>query len=312
MARKLRIEYPGAIYHVTNRGNHDEPIFKDDVDRNQFLATLGEACLKTNWKVHAYCLMLNHFHLVIETPQANLVLGMKWFLGIYTSRLNRRHKIAGHVFGGRYKTLIVDGGDGGYLHKVCNYVHLNPVRAKLLKKKQALKDFLWSSYPMYLRPPSKRVKWLQVERELAEVGIKRDDTAGRRRYAKVMEDRRLNSKPGEWKNIRRGWMLGSSAFKEWLLEQGGEGLSEHLSLEERVEIEEKKGERIIWEELRKLRWHEADLKIRLKTDAKKVRIALRLRRETVLTLDWVASRLEMGCRHTLVNCLKKVKNNALL
>ena len=84
MARQLRVEYEGAIYHVINRGDRREPIFKDDRDRVRFLETLGEACLKTDWQVHAYNLMSNHFHLVLETPRANLVAGMKWFLGTYT------------------------------------------------------------------------------------------------------------------------------------------------------------------------------------------------------------------------------------
>ena len=86
MARKLRVEYAGAVYHLMNRGDRREPIFRDDEDRQKFLTTLGEACLKTGWQVHALCLMGNHFHLVVETPQANLVAGMKWFLGTYTSR----------------------------------------------------------------------------------------------------------------------------------------------------------------------------------------------------------------------------------
>jgi hypothetical protein len=85
MVRKLRVEYPGAIYHVMNRGDRRAPIFKDDLDRQRFLATLGKASAKTGWQVHAYCLMENHFHLVVETPLANLVVGMKWFLGTFTS-----------------------------------------------------------------------------------------------------------------------------------------------------------------------------------------------------------------------------------
>ena len=92
MARKLRIQYPGAIYHVMSRGDRREPIFVDDHDRERFLETLTEACQKTGWQLHAFCLMSNHFHLVLETPQANLVAGMQWFLGTYTSRFNRRHK----------------------------------------------------------------------------------------------------------------------------------------------------------------------------------------------------------------------------
>jgi len=120
MARKVRVEYPGAIYHVMNRGDRREEIFRDDDDRQRFLSTLGEACAKTGWQVHALCLMSNHFHLVIETPQGNLVAGMKWFLGTYTSRFNRRHKLFGHLFSGRYKALIVDGSGNGYLKTVCD------------------------------------------------------------------------------------------------------------------------------------------------------------------------------------------------
>src|ERR1041384_1526022 len=103
MARKLRVEYPGAIYHVMNRGDRREPIFKDDEDRAQFVATLREACLKTDWQVHAYCLMPNHFHLVVETPRANLVAGMHWLSGVYTKRFNIPHQLCGHVLAGRYK-----------------------------------------------------------------------------------------------------------------------------------------------------------------------------------------------------------------
>jgi REP element-mobilizing transposase RayT len=98
MARKLRVEYPGAVYHVMNRGDRREAIFRDDKDREMFMSTLGEVCGKTGWEVHALCLMGNHFHLVVETPRGNLVAGMKWFLGTYTGRFNRRHKLFGHLF----------------------------------------------------------------------------------------------------------------------------------------------------------------------------------------------------------------------
>jgi putative transposase len=141
MPRALRIQYPGAIYHVINRGDRREPIFRDDVDRRRFITTLGEVCAKTDWQVHAYVLMPNHFHLVIETPNPNLVAGMKWFLGTYTTRFNHRHKLAGHLFSGRYKALIVDGSGNGYLRTVCDYVHLNPVRADLLRPEQPLVTF---------------------------------------------------------------------------------------------------------------------------------------------------------------------------
>src|SRR5260221_10343944 len=138
MPPNLRVQYPGAIYHIMNRGDRREKIFKDDDDRHRFLKTMAEACEKTGWQVHAYCLMSNHFHLVVETPQPNLVAGMKWLLGTYTIRFNRRHQEFGHVFSGRYKSLIVDGSGSGYLKSVRDYVHLNPVPASVLKPKDGL------------------------------------------------------------------------------------------------------------------------------------------------------------------------------
>jgi len=179
-----------------NRGDRREAIFKDDRDRNCFLETLAEACGKTNWLVHAYCLMGNHFHLVVETPKPNLVAGMKWFLGTYTSRFNRRHKLFGHLFSGRYKSLVVEGSGNGYLRTVCDYVHLNPVRAGMLRPEEPLKNYRWSSYPVYLKRPGERPGWMRVDRVLGELGIRRDDSAGRRSFAEAMEERRGKGQPG--------------------------------------------------------------------------------------------------------------------
>ncbi len=144
LPRTMRVEYPGAIYHVMSRGDRREDIFLDEVDRQDFLKTLAEACQKTGFQVHAYCLMRNHFHLVAETPNGNLVAGMAWLLSAYSIRLNHRHKLSGHVFGGRYKALIVEGR-GGYLKTACDYVHLNPVRAGLLRLEDRLAAYPWSS-----------------------------------------------------------------------------------------------------------------------------------------------------------------------
>src|ERR1017187_3800662 len=304
MARKLRVQYPGAIYHVINRGDRREPIFKDDQDHRRFLETLGEACGKTGWQVHAYCLMLNHFHLVLETPNANLVAGMKWFLGTYTSRFNRRHKLFGHLFSGRYKSLIVDGSGDGYLRTVCDYVHLNPIRANLLQPEQPLQAYRWSSYPEYLKRAGQRASWLRVDRVLGELGIQRDDTAGRKLFAQAMEERRGKDKPGEWKLLRRGWFLGGAQLREQVLEMMGCGMGAHHGGEEKQEADEQKAQRLVLEELEKRGWTEQDLKQRRKTDALKVKMAARLRSETVMTLNWIARRLQMGCRHTVANCLK--------
>jgi REP element-mobilizing transposase RayT len=254
MARKLRVEYPGAIYHVMNRGDRREPISKDEAHRQRFVETLGETCAETGWQVHVYVLMPNHFHLVVETPQPNLVAGMKWFLGTYTSRFNRRHKLSGHLFSGRYRSLAVDGSGSGYLNSVCHYVHLNRARAKRVEVDQPLKSFAWSSWPAYLLASSKRPVCLQVDRSLRENGVPKDGPAGRRRLEQTLEERRGGKEGEEFKPIRRGWCLATETFRQELLAQMNERLgSEHYG-EERAQTAEALAEQIIAEELKRRRW----------------------------------------------------------
>jgi REP element-mobilizing transposase RayT len=134
VARALRIQYPGALYHVMSRGNQGREIFRDDEDCQLFLKTLDEACGKTGWAVHAYVLMGNHYHALLETPEANLVDGMKWFLGTYTQRFNSRHRVFGHLFQGRYRALVIDGAQDGYFQTVSTYIYLNSARAGKLRE----------------------------------------------------------------------------------------------------------------------------------------------------------------------------------
>lgn len=307
MARKLRIEYAGAIYHVMNRGDRQEPIFENDEDRRRFLDTLAEACEKTGWQVHAYCLMGNHFHLVVETPQPNLVVGMKWFLGTYTMRFNRRHRRFGHLFAGRYKALIVDGSGTGYLRSVCDYVHLNPARAALLTAEQPLRDYAWSSYGEYLKPARKRLPWLRVDRLFGEMGIPKDSPAGRRRFEEVMERRRAEDLAEQSKAVRRGWCLGDEEFRRELLEQVYARAGDHHCGEEVGESAEEKARRIIAEELKRRRWNESDLAARRKGDPGKAGIAKRLRRETTVSKRWIAQRLAMGSVSNVTYCLGPAK-----
>ena len=294
MARKPRVEYAGAIYHVMNRGDRREPIFKDDKDHQIFLDTLAQACEKTGWQAHAWCLMGNHFHLVIETPQANLVAGMKWFLGTYTMRFNRRHKLSGHLFSGRYKALVVDGSGSSYLRTVCDYVHLNPVRAGRIKKGQALAAYRWSSFPDYLKTPRQRPNWMRVDRLFGETGIRRDDIRGREEFEEQLEKRRGQILEEQWQKIRRGWWLGGSRFRAVLLERMEGKISQHHSAEERRESAEAKGKRIIEEALAQARWTHGQLTQRRKSDPVKVALAEQLRRETTVTLKWIAEQLQMG------------------
>ena len=295
MARKLRVQYPGALYHVMNRGDRREVIFRDDKDRREFMSTLGEACEKTGWQIHAWCLMPNHFHLVVETPKGNLVAGMKWLLGTYTGRFNRRHKLFGHLFSGRYKALLVDGRGSGYLKTVCDYVHLNPARARLLRPEQKLASFAWSSLRCYLQPPRKQPAWLRVGRLLGEHSIPRASKAGRREFGRRMElRRRMADPPGQFKAVERGWCLGDKAFRQELLAQMKEQMGEHHYGEERAATEQARAEEMVREGLKRLGWKEADLAARRKGDPGKVKLAVRLRRETTASVKWIAERLRMG------------------
>lgn len=141
MARPLRIEFAGALYHITSRGNARENIYQDDVDRTVFLALLNRACSRHYWLCHAYCLMSNHYHLLIETNAATLSKGMKYLNGTYTQQYNRRHQRVGHVFQGRFKAILVE--KDSYLLELARYIVLNPVRAQMVR---AAKDWPWSSY----------------------------------------------------------------------------------------------------------------------------------------------------------------------
>ena len=141
MSRPLRIEYAGAVYHVTSRGNEKKPVFKDDHDREVFLNTLQHVNKRYNWICHAYCLMTNHYHLLIETPEGNLSLGMRQLNGVYTQLFNKYHGRNGHLFQGRYKAILIQ--KDSHLLEVCRYVVLNPVRARMVEGPESWK---WSSY----------------------------------------------------------------------------------------------------------------------------------------------------------------------
>lgn len=141
MTRPLRIEYPGAVYHITSRGNEKKAVYKDDQDCKNFLNTLQHVNHRYNWLCHAYCLMGNHYHLLIETPDGNLSTGMRQLNGVYTQLFNKRHRRIGHLFQGRYKAILIQRET--HLLEVCRYVVLNPVRAGMVERPE---DWQWSSY----------------------------------------------------------------------------------------------------------------------------------------------------------------------
>ncbi len=201
MARPLRLEFPGAFYHVTARGDRQEPIFEDDSDRFVFLDLLGKEVLQQGWVLYAFCLMGNHYHLLVETPEPNLVKGMRRLNGVYTQAFNRRHGRVGHVLQGRYKSILVD--KDSYLLELCRYVVLNPVRAGMA---HSAEDWHWSSYGPTVGavpcPP-----WLAADRVLALFG---EGAAARRAYGRFVAQG--TGRPSPWPMLKGQVFLGSDAF----------------------------------------------------------------------------------------------------
>jgi putative transposase len=219
---------------------------------------------------------------------------MKWLLGVYTKRFNIRHKLCGHLFAGRYEALVVDGSGNGYLRTVCDYVHLNPVRARLVKPADPLESFRWSSYPPYLKAALERPPWLRVDRLLGERGIPKDSPAGRSRLARLMEQRRQEEESSDYTPLRRGWCLGSAEFRQELLASAAERVGPNHYGSDRRETGEQKAERIAKEETKRLGWQKSDLEGRRKGDPGKVAVPRLLRQETTMSLKWIAHRLQMG------------------
>lgn len=204
MARPLRLEFPGAIYHVTARGNAQSAVFLDDEDRDLFLLCLGEVVVRFGWLCHAYCLMDNHYHLLIETPEGNLSLGMRQLNGVYTQRFNRHHGRVGHLFQGRFKAIVVDRDS--YLLELCRYVVLNPIRAAMVKH---IEQYQWSSYPATMGL-AVCPDWFSTDWLLGQFGKRR--SIAQRRYADFVAEGVGLSSP--WAAVKGQALLGSDVFVE--------------------------------------------------------------------------------------------------
>lgn len=201
MARPLRLQYAWALYHVTARGDRRGRIYLDEVDRRRFMETLAQGVQRYNWVLSAYCLMGNHYHLLVETPDANLARGMQWVNGVYTQRFNRRHGRVGHVLQGRYKAILVEGAS--YLLEVARYIVLNPVRAHLVEDPS---EWKWSSYSA-TAGISKTPSWLMTDRVLDEFG-----SDPRLAYRQFVHEGIGGESP--WNELKAQMYLGSDAFVE--------------------------------------------------------------------------------------------------
>lgn len=300
------------------RGNNRAPIVKDDYDRDWFVETLGEAILRAQWKLHSFVLMSNHYHLLLETPKANLVDGMRWLQGTWTARFNARNRHVGHLFQGRYKAIPVEAANGYFL-SLANYIHLNPARAGLVDlEKGNLASYRWSSFPAFLSRG--KPDWLCRTGVLEELGCA-DDSRGRLAYrrhaARLLLEMARSDKPWEvdaqWKRIRRGWHYGSESFASALLDKldgvmkrskaassyGGEevGLSRERAARKKLDA---------W--LARLRLRPTDLRTLPKASKEKIAMAFLLKTTTTMNNRWIADHLKSGHPANLPRLVRQARN----
>jgi REP element-mobilizing transposase RayT len=292
MPRKQRIEYPGAVYHIISRGNYRKDLFSHDKTAEAFERTIFEAAKRCGWRLFAYVIMSNHYHLAIQTPDPNMVEGMRWLQSTFATRFNRFRNERGHVFQGRYKSLLIN--EDRPLLGLIDYIHLNPVRAEICTVEE-IKGYVRSSFPKYFKrsvqPPLDRTTLLR----LADLP---DTLGGMRKYAErlqLVDERDPKAREKLAKQYCRGWFLGSSKAKKELAKDLAESNPtvdwEGVDLKE---LNEQTWEGIVQTEMKRLKKAEAHIKTEAKGADWKVTIAKRLRKETTAKNPWIAQRLHMG------------------
>lgn len=295
MARPIRLEEKGGLYHVLNRGNYRNDIFATEGAKKAFLRTLDETCEKTGWVVHAWALMSNHYHLALETPQANLVDGMRHLQGVFATRFNRLRHESGHIFQGRYKSLVVESGE--HLGALCHYIHLNPVRAGICSA-SGLADWPWTSL-YWLKRARLRPSWWSPIDALLAAGELRDTAAGRRRYLEYLawlaEDEGA-CKELKFEKMSRGWVIGSKQFKKDLLEdlQEQRGRRGEENVAELMTVLEESWADHARELLKRVKRTQRDLRASKKSEDWKVGIAVAMKTQTTATNRWLGKHLNMG------------------
>jgi putative transposase len=330
MPRAIRYEYDGAVYHVMCRGNNGQSIFeparsdgfssapvavvKKGSGQRLFLSTLEEVCQQTGWRIHAYVLMGNHYHLLLETPEANLVAGMKWFQGTYTQRFNAMFRCRGHLFQGRYKALPIEG-DASYFSAVGNYIHLNPFRARIagIGLEQALESYSWSSYPAYIGRRRKIPEWLERARLISACGFDPALPKSQSAYRSFVVSRMHGEIDGGEvdelvaQQLSRGWFVGGEGFRNWLAQQLP-GRTDNLRGEQRTAHDEVEAERLLERALAELKVSESELLSMKNNRPEKQAVAWLLKKTTTVTGVWIAGRLRMGSRANISRALFAVSN----
>ncbi len=322
MPRSVRLEYAGAVYHVMGRGDRREAIFLADGDRELFLATLAEMCARTGIFVHSYGLMTNHYHLLMETPEPNLVAGMKWLQGTYTQRFNARHGLCGHLFQGRYKAIPIEAEHPTYFRVARDYIHLNPARARLLEAAAPdLRSYPWSSLPLFAgsaRLPS----WLRRARVFESLELPDEGAASRRRFRAWMATRTCDvleyetsaKEADEWRKLQRGWYLGSESFRDWLMDRaagkvaGRQRASYHAgAMHAHDDIQ---AARLLSDGLERLGLSTAVMVKLKQNDPRKQALAWLIKSQTIVADEWIASRLRMGDRSNISRAVSAFRSPA--
>jgi len=304
MARKLRVQFEGAVYHIINRGNYRHEVFTSAATAQAFERCLFEVCERMGWRLHAFVIMRNHYHLAVETPRANLTEGMHWLQGTFATRFNRFRGERGHLFQGRYQAILVE--PGAALARVVDYIHLNPARAGLVEADQ-IAAFRWGSLRRFMKGP--RLAFMVCADWLATRGLT-DDAAGWRNYAAHL--RSVASGAGEpaaeeVDGLSRGWAIGTPVWRETLAKEHA-----HRALTQPVGPEAREIKEAHWSQaLNLLLEREGRTREQAAEDWKgvpwKIAIAQNLRQTTTATNRWIARELNMGSPSSVSQYLSLVR-----
>lgn len=293
VARKLRIQFAGALYHVINRGNYRRDLFETTGAAEAFLRVLFEAAARHGWLLHAFVLMRNHYHLAIETPKPNLTAGMHWLQSTIAVRFNRYRQERGHLFQGRYQALLVE--DFSALARVVDYIHLNPIRAKVIPAEQVM-NYRWGSLRWFMRGPRpaslQAVAWLQARGEWS------DTAEGWRAYAAHLV--RLGQDEAEQKRqglegLSRGWALGTRSWREAVARDHAHlRLTAGLEREQARALNEAAWAETLAELLQEMGRRSEELAVRPRNQPWKLELARRLRHEAGASVIWITQALKFG------------------
>ena len=305
MARKLRLEYPDAIYHIINRGNYRRDVFETVGAAQSFVQTLEEAVSLNGWRLHAYALMSNHFHLVVETPKPNLTEGMHWLMSTTATRFNRFRQERGHLFQGRYQALPIE--DARVMGHVIDYVHLNPVRAHVVEAAQ-VGAFRWSSLTRFLRGP----RFAGLDPEGALNGRGWTDTpegwSGYVEHLIAMAANHEEQKRLGYEGFSTGWAIGGTDWQRTLAaEHKNMALTPGLAAKEARALREAQWRELLDKQLRETGRTQTEALAAPKTASWKLELAKSVRTESGASVAWLTRELGLGAEGTARSMMSRLR-----